>query len=153
MVPHCFGSFSSVGAMAEGMNVVLPDLHAAILCEDVRAEASGQQSLIGVLAAIPAPVVPIGLFKLCLWTRWGGGVGRFQQRSLIVDCDDENTIAKAEIQFEVRELESHATNVHIFGGLQFKKHGVYYVEIYLDDDLRLRFPLPVVPVAPRPQAT
>lgn len=140
--------------MAEAINgtLVPPDLHAAILCEDVRAEASGQQSLIGVLSAIPAPMVPIGLFKLCLWARWGGGVGRFHQRSVILDCDEEKPMAKADIQFEVRELESHATNVHFFGGVQFPKHGVYHVEIYLDEDLRLRFPLPVMPVAPRSPA-
>src|SRR5437763_773691 len=34
---------------------ILPDLQSAILCEDVRAELSGQQTLVGVLGAIPTP--------------------------------------------------------------------------------------------------
>ncbi|HEY5792340.1 MAG TPA: hypothetical protein VIS74_03515, partial [Chthoniobacterales bacterium] len=66
---------------------ILPDLQACVLCEDVRAEISGQQTLIGVIGAIPAPILPIGFMKLCLWTRWCGGTGSFTQRSLILSAD------------------------------------------------------------------
>ncbi len=125
---------------------ILPDLQACVLCEDVRQEASGQQTLIGIVGVIPAPVMPIGFFKLCLWTRWCGGVGQFNQHSLILNPDDENPIAQSEVQFSLPALDAHATNVHVFGGLQFQKHGVYTVEVRIDGQLRLRFPLPVVPV-------
>jgi hypothetical protein len=125
---------------------ILPDLQAAILCEDVRQEISGSQTLVGVINVIPAPVVPIGLFKLCLWSRWCGGTGNFEQESLILGCDDEEPIAQATVQFHLPALDSHATNVHVFGGVQFSKHGIYYVEIRIDGQNRLRFPLPVVPV-------
>ena len=43
-------------------------------------------------------------------------------------------------------MEGHATNVHYFGGVQFQQFGFHHVEIYLEDELRLRFPLPVVRV-------
>ena len=43
-------------------------------------------------------------------------------------------------------MEGHATNVHYFGGVQFQQFGMHHVEIYLGDELRLRFPLPVVQV-------
>lgn len=125
---------------------ILPDLQACVLCEDVRAEVSGQNTLVGVIAAIPAPMLPIGFFKLCLWTRWVGGHGQFRQRSVIVGCDDDHPITQAEIRFELKDMESQATNVHFFGGVQFQKYGLYHVEVYLEDELRLRFPLPVVQV-------
>jgi hypothetical protein len=38
--------------------------------------------------------------------------------------------------------------VHYFGGVQFQQFGMHHVEIYLEDELRLRFPLPVVRVGP-----
>lgn len=127
---------------------ILPDLQACVICEDVRQEASGQQTLVGVLGVIPAPVVPIGFLKLCLWTRWCGGMGKFTQRSLILTPDDENPIAESQVEFNLPGLDSHATNVHVFGGIQFQKHGIYTVEVRVDGELRLRIPLPVISVQP-----
>lgn len=127
-------------------NPILPDLQAAVLCEDVRAELSGQQTLIGVLGAIPAPHLPIGFFKLCLWTRWCGGSGDFVQKCFIYDPEEDQAIAQAEVPFSLGDLGAHATNVHFFGGVQFQKYGTYHLEILLDDEIRLRIPLPVIQV-------
>jgi hypothetical protein len=123
-----------------------PDLQAALFCEDVRTEISGQQTLVGVFGMIPAHLLPIGFFKLCLWTRWCGGVGEFVEKSLILGCDDERTVAQSELTFSLPALESHVTNVHVLGGVQFHQYGIYHVEIRLDNELKMRFPLPVVPV-------
>jgi len=127
------------------MDPIVPDLQSVILCEDVRTEVSGAQTLVGVIGAVPAPQVPIAFFKLCLWTRWCGGIGRFHQDSRLLDPDDE-TVAEAGIGFELREIEGSATNVHFFGGVQIKKFGVHHVEIRIDGDMRMRFPVPVVQV-------
>ena len=123
---------------------ILPDLQACLLCEDVRQEASGQQTLVGVIGAIPAPAFPLGFFKLCLWSRWSGGVGEFSQQSAILTPDDDLPIADSEVEFRLPALDAHATNVHVFGGLQFQQPGVYTVEVKVDGELRLRIPLPVV---------
>lgn len=127
-------------------NPIIPDLQACILCEDVRAEISGQQTLVGVIHAIPAPAVPVAFFKLCLWTRWCGGEGRFKQRSVIVKPDDSGAVGEAAVEFNLQGMESHATNVHVFGGVRFEQFGIHTLEIYLDDQLQLRFPIPVVQV-------
>ena len=68
------------------------------------------------------------------------------EKSLILGCDDERTIAQSELKFSLPELESYVTNVHILGGVQFHQYGIYHVEIRLDNELKMRFPLPVVPV-------
>jgi len=128
------------------MNTIAPDLQAAILCEDVRAEMSGQHTLVGIIGVIPAPVLPIGFFKLCLWSRWCGGDGTFSQRSTIIGPDDEQPIAQSDVGFTLDGLESHATNVHFFGGVQFQRYGIYHIEILLDGELHLRIPLPVIQV-------
>lgn len=128
---------------------IAPDLQAALLCEDVRAEISGQQTLVGVIGALPAPMLPVGLLKLCLWSRWCGGQGTFTQQSTILSSDDEKPLAQSEVRFTLHNLEAHATNVHFFGGLQFHKYGIYHVEIRLEGDLKFRFPLPVIQVQPK----
>lgn len=131
------------------MNPIIPDLQSVVLCEDVRTEVNGTQTLVGVLGVVPTPALPIGFFKLCLWSRWVGGLGKFRQTSRFLSPDDE-LIAEASIDFELREIEGSATNVHFFGGVQVQKFGLHHVEIHLDDDLRMRFPLPVVRVQPSP---
>jgi hypothetical protein len=49
-----------------GSDALLPDLQASILCEDVRQEVNGLQTLVGVISVLPTPSLPVGLLKLCL---------------------------------------------------------------------------------------
>lgn len=129
-------------------DAILPDLQSCLLCEDVRCEFNGMQTLVGVVNVIPAQALPVNCLRLCIWSRWCSGSGRFRQKSRIVGADEQQVIAQAEVEFELKELEGHATNVHYFGGVQFQQFGLYHVEIFLEGELRLRFPLPVVQVVP-----
>lgn len=126
--------------------IILPDLQAAVLCEDVRPEISGQQTLVGVIGAIPTPTVPIGFFKLCFWTRWCGGSGAFTERIVIIDPEEEKPIAETTVKFSLNHMNANATNIHFFGKLQFQRFGAYHIEVYLEQQLRLRIPLPVIKV-------
>jgi hypothetical protein len=123
---------------------ILPDLQSCVLCEDVRCEFNGMNTLVGVLNVIAAPSLPINYLRLCIWTRWCGGTGRFKQRSQLIGVDEQTVLAHAEVEFVLKEMEGHATNVHYFGGVQFQQFGLHHVEIYLQEEMRLRFPLPVV---------
>jgi hypothetical protein len=125
---------------------ILPDLQSCVLCEDVRCEINGMQTLVGVINIIPAPALPLNALRLCIWSRWCSGSGKFRQKSRILGVDEQQILAQAEVEFELREMEGHATNVHYFGGVQFQQFGMHHVEIFLEDELRLRFPLPVVRV-------
>ena len=102
-------------------DVILPDLQSAVLCEDVRCEFNGMQTLVGVLNVIPAPALPINYMRLCIWARWCSGAGKFRQKSRIVGVDEQQVV-------------------------QFQQYGLHHVEIYLENELRLRFPLPVIQV-------
>jgi hypothetical protein len=127
-------------------NSVSPDLQASLLCEDVRQEMNGMQTLVGVVNVVPARTLPIGLLKLCVWTRWCGGVGKFRQSSRILGVDEDQVIAESFIDFELKEFEGHVTNVNLFTGVQFQQFGLHHVEMCLDNELILRYPLPVVRV-------
>jgi hypothetical protein len=127
-------------------NNVVPDLQSSVLCEDVRQEVNGMQSLIGVINVVPARALPVGLLKLCVWTRWCGGICKFSQHSRILGVDEAQVIAESHIDFELTELEGHVTNVNLYTGVQFQQFGVHHVEILLDGELVIRYPLPVVKV-------
>jgi hypothetical protein len=86
-------------------NVILPDLQSAVLCEDVRCEFNGMQTLVGVINVIPAPTLPINYIRLCIWARWCSGAGKFRQKSRIVGIDEQQVIAQAEVEFVLKEME------------------------------------------------
>jgi hypothetical protein len=123
---------------------MIPDLQASFVCEDVRVETSGAHTIVGIVNFIGAPTLPIQIMKLCVWTRWSSGIGQFEQVTRLVGPDDETIIAEAKTQFQLGNEESHTTNVNIFGGIQFTQPGPHHVEIHLDDELKLRYPLRVI---------
>ena len=100
-------------------------------------------TLVGVINAVPAPQVPVGFLKLCMWTRWCNGIGQFKQTARIL-APDEKIIGESTLEFQLKDMEVMATNVNLFSGVQFNEYGIYHVEIYLDDQLIIRYPLPVV---------
>ena len=123
---------------------MIPDLQASFACEDVRVEASGAHTIVGIVNFIGAPSLPIQVIKLCVWTRWSSGIGEFEQVTRLVAPDEQTILASATTQFHLENENSHTTNVNIFGGLQFMEAGAHHVEILLDGELKLHFPLRVI---------
>ena len=130
---------------------MIPDLQASFACEDVRVEASGAHTIVGIVNFIGAPTLPIQVIKLCVWTRWSSGIGEFEQVTRLIAPDEETVLASATTQFRLGNEESHTTNVNIFGGLQFREAGAHHVEILLDGELKLHYPMRVVLMQPPPQ--
>jgi hypothetical protein len=127
---------------------ILPDLQCALICEDVRQEINGNFILIGVINYIRVPQLPVTAFKLCLITRWTAGVGQFIESVRFVAPDQTTVLRKSEVKFSLEDAALHATNVTVFGQMKFEAPGAYYVEVLVDDVMKLRFPMPVMVVAP-----
>ena len=127
---------------------ILPDLQGSILCEEVRQESNGNFMLIGVLGVIAVPVLPITALKLCLFSRWCCGQGQFKHRSRILLPDNTSVIAASQGEFELPSVEDHVTQLTVFGNVQFQQAGTHWVEVFVEDELKLRFPLPVRIVEP-----
>ena len=53
------------------------------------------------------------------------------------------------MKFELREPGSHSTNVMVFGQVEFKTAGTYFIEVLVDEVMKLRYPVPLV-LAPPP---
>lgn len=128
---------------------ILPDLQASLLCEEVRQEANGNFFLIGVINFIRVPQLPVVAGRLCVFNRWTAGIGQFVENVRIIAPDQTTVLRKGEMKFELRDPSLHATNVLVFGGIEFKAAGTYFVEILVDDVMKLRYPIPVVHVPPQ----
>ena len=130
-------------------NRILPDLQCSLLCDDVRQEASGNLIILGVIGVIRVPGVPIAAPKLCIINRWTAGVGQFNEQVRLIGPDGITVLRKSGAKLLLPDPTQNVTNVSIFGNVEFPTAGVYYVEVLVDDVMKLRYPLPLV-VVPQP---
>jgi hypothetical protein len=128
---------------------ILPDLQASLLCEEVRQEANGNLFLIGVINFIRVAQLPVVAGRLCVFNRWTAGLGQFTENIRLIAPDQTTVLCKAETKFELRDPALHATGVMVFGNIEFKAAGTCYVEVMVDDVMKLRYPVPVI-LAPPP---
>jgi hypothetical protein len=131
---------------------ILPDLQSSLLCEDVRQETSGNFIVIGVINYIRVPQVPVTAFKLCVFNRWTAGVGQFTESIRLIAPDQTTVLRKGEVKFALPEANLHATNVTVLAQVEFKTAGTYFIEVLVDDVMKLRYPVPIILVPP-PQQT
>jgi hypothetical protein len=129
---------------------ILPDLQCSLFCEEVRQEANGNFFLIGVIDVVRVPQLPITAGKLCVFNRWTAGVGVFVENVRLLGPDQTTVLRKSEVKFAMRDPGINATTVTFFGGVEFNQPGPYWVEVLVDDVMKVRFPINVV-VVPPPQ--
>ncbi len=127
---------------------ILPDLQASLLCEEVRQEANGNFFIIGVVNFLRVPQLPIVAGRLCVFNRWTAGIGQFTETVRLIAPDQTTVLRKGEMKLELREPGSHSTNVTVFGQVEFKTAGTYFVEVLVDDVMKLRYPMPLVHAPP-----
>ncbi len=130
---------------------ILPDLQCSLVCEEIRQEVTGNFILIGVINFIRVPQLPVMALKLSLFNRWTAGVGRFTESVRLVAPDQTTVMRKGEVKFALQDAALHATNITVFGQVEFKAAGTYYIEVLVDDVMKLRYPVPVILAPPQNQ--
>ncbi|SPE54554.1 conserved hypothetical protein [Verrucomicrobia bacterium] len=128
---------------------ILPDLQCSLLCEEIRQEVNGNFFLVGVLNLIRVPQLPVVALKLCVFNRWTAGVGQFIESVRLVAPDQTSVLRKGETRFVLQDATAYATSGTIFPQIEFKVPGTYFIEVLVDDVMKLRYPVPVI-VAPPP---
>jgi len=128
---------------------ILPDLQCSLMCEEIRQEANGNFMLIGVINFIRVPQLPVVAFKLSVFNRWTAGIGQFTETVRLLAPDQTTVLRKGEVKFALQDAGYHATNVTLFGQVEFKTPGTYMVEVLVDDVMKLRYPIPVIVAPPQ----
>ena len=132
---------------------MIPDLQSSILCDDVRQERNGKFILIGLFDSIASPQFPLVYPRLFMVTRWCSGEGQFKQRTRILKPDQNTVLVEGkDILVRLPSPEATATNVEAFMNVQFEQDGAYWIEILLDGDLKIRYPLRVNKIQIPPQS-
>ena len=128
---------------------ILPDLQCSLMCEEVRQEMNGNFFLVGVLNYVTVPQLPVTAGKICLFNRWTAGFGQFVETVRLIAPDQTMVLRKTELKFALQDPNMHATNVTVMGQVQFEKPGAYFVEVLVDDVMKLRYPLVITVVPPK----
>jgi hypothetical protein len=126
------------------MTPIMPDIQSSILCDDVRQERNGKFILIGLFDAIMVPNLPVRYPRLFMVTRWCSGEGDFRQKTRILKPDQRSVLVEGQlIPVRLSSAEATATNVEVFLNVEFQQEGSHWIEVLLDDDLKIRYPLRV----------
>lgn len=132
---------------------MIPDLQASVLCDDVRQERNGKFMLIGIFDGLMQPVNQPVCPKICLMNRWCMGEGEFTQKSRIVAPDGVTVVGEGQpVPIRLSGEQHIATTVEVFINLAFRQAGTHWVEVLLDQQLRMRYPLHVRKIQPKNQA-
>ncbi|HWY76940.1 MAG TPA: hypothetical protein VN281_15060 [Verrucomicrobiae bacterium] len=129
---------------------ILPDLQSSLPCEDVRREVTGHFIILGVINYIHVQQVPVIAPRLCIFNRWTAGVGQFIESVRLVAPDQTTVLRKHEMKFDLPGVNRNTSNLTMFGQVEFKVPGVYFIEVCVDDVLKIRYPLVVKLLAPPP---
>lgn len=127
---------------------ILPDLQCSLLCEEIRQEISGNFILIGILGFVRVPQVPVAALKLCVFNRWTAGLGNFTESVRLIAPDQVTVLRQSNVKFVLQEATHHATNASVFPQVEFATAGNYYIEVMVDDVMKLRYALPIIVVQP-----
>ena len=127
-------------------NRIIPDLQCSLLCEEVRQESNGNFLLIGIIDVIRVPQLPVTAFKLSVFNRWTAGLGQFTETLRFIAPDQTTILRKSELKFAMRDPVVNGTTVTLFGNVEFTAAGTYWVEVMVDDVMKLRYPVNLVVV-------
>ena len=121
---------------------MIPDLQASLLCDDVRQERNGKFMLIGLFDGLALQQLPTRFPKICVVNRWCCGQGEFAQRTRLIGPDEKKVIMEGkDVPVKPTCPDNTATSVEVFMNVGFETAGTYWVEVLLDGQMRLRYPL------------
>jgi hypothetical protein len=106
-----------------------------ILCDDIRLEASGKTTIIGIYGEdVIVPMTPMVLPQLCIITKWDTSVGVFEEIGFRLEMPDGKQMgpvkAKAPHNVKGNRLSMHLA----FIPFQIQLIGTYKLHIKIDDD-------------------
>lgn len=127
--------------LMKDQELIEPSLLFSILCDDVRRENNGKFILIGLFETIGAKKFPAIHPTLYIMNCWISGLGAFKQRSRILSKEGGVLAEDKETAFLLKDLKVKHRIIARFNNLKFDTPGEYSVEVLLNGELKVRYPL------------
>jgi hypothetical protein len=119
-----------------------PVLQTSIGCDGfAQDQQTGKLALLGIFDRFLQPGIPVPQFVIV--DRWTYGEGTFAELVKITDGEGSVVVESQPSEFTLAHPAASHTVVSGFVGVTFPEARVYWVEVMLDGDLELAWPLPV----------
>ncbi len=123
--------------------MIEPDLQFSILCDEVRREDNGKWILLGLFEQISVSQFPTQHRALSILNKWIRGEGDWTQQTRFLDENDHILVQSEEIPFQLADLDANFLAIQTFAGLPLQEAGKIWIEIFLNGELKQRYPLKV----------
>jgi hypothetical protein len=123
---------------------IKPSLSYTIICDDVRQEAGGKISIMGLFQNIYATKFPAVHSRIATINEWSDGKGEFTSLTQILSPDRRKIVRKSTSKIKLKEVHIRHRDISIHLNIEFPISGNYWIEIFLDDELVKSMPLNVV---------
>ena len=121
-----------------------PSLQFSIPCLGVT-EDEGPPSFNRIFYELPFPEFPFTFpgpgFFIC--NGWCNGEGEFNQKMKLIKPDKSVLVETGDQPFKLAEVETPFMAINLFQQIVFEVEGTYWIQIFLDDELALEYPLVV----------
>lgn len=128
------------------MEKVRPNLNFTLLCDDVRQEAGGKISLMGIFENVYANHFPAMHPRLATVNEWSDGKGDFDATLRLLSPDRKTIMRETVTRLKLGGARYRHRDISIHLNIEFKEPGTYWIENYLDGVLVNSIPLHVVMV-------
>ena len=125
------------------INKIRPALVHTILCDDVRQEAGGKFSLMGLFETISSGTFPALHPRFAIVNEWSGGRGEFLAKIRLLAPDRKTVLSESEANITLFNETQRHRDISIRFNTSFPVSGTYWLEMLLDSDQVAMVPLPV----------
>lgn len=123
---------------------IKPSLAYTIICDDVRQEAGGKISLMGLFENIYATSFPVLHPRLAMMSEWSDGRGDFVVTTRIVSPDRKTVLRETASKMSLSDSHYKHRDISLHLNIEIQSPGTYWIEHYLDNELISSIPLNVV---------
>jgi len=121
-----------------------PNLNFTLLCDDVRQEAGGKVSLMGIFENLYSSHFPAVHPRLATVNEWTEGTGEFDATLRILSPDRKTIIRETITRLKLVDARYKHRDISIHLNLELKEPGTYWIENYIDGLLVNSVPLHVI---------
>ena len=119
-----------------------PSLQFSVPCLNIPGDGSRPPTFEGIFYELPSPEFPFRL-DFFLANGWCAGLGRFVQEVRVLRPDGQSMAQTGQQAFELTSETQPYMIVNQFQGFQFQAPGVYRIQVLLDGEVRLDYPLEI----------
>lgn len=129
-----------------------PKLLYSIMCDAVARGPGGKMTLYGIFDRIVTRKIPTTHPSFAIVTAWQSGDGEYKMQIRFVGPDGKQILKSPEMPFELHGEFAKSEVVAEFNNMMFKKSGTYLVQVLLQREIKMEYPLFVVQTKPPKEA-